>query len=54
MVYNFNNDLPLVETSLSTPNKIVHSTNTLEHTLIFLKGVISEHVFMNLISLNIN
>ena len=27
------------------------STNTLEHTLIFLKAMINKHVFMNLISL---
>jgi hypothetical protein len=38
-------------TSLSSPEQIMHSTNTLEHILIFLKGTINEPVFMNLVSL---
>ena len=30
-----------------------HSTNTLENTLIFLKCMVNEHVFMSLVSLGI-
>ena len=33
-------------------NFFYHSPNTLEHTLIFLKCMVNEHVFMNLISIN--
>ena len=32
---------------LSSPNQIVHSTNTLEHALVFLKRMVNEHVFNN-------
>ena len=37
--------------SSSPPKQSMHSTNTLEHALILLKGMINEHVFMNLVSL---
>ena len=39
------------EASLSSPKQITHTTNTLDHALIFLKCMVNEHVFMNLISL---
>jgi hypothetical protein len=42
------------EASLSLPKDIMHSTYTLEHALIFLKCMISEHIFVNLVPLNIN
>ena len=32
------------EASLGSPKQIMYSTNTLEHTLIFLKYVVNEHV----------
>ena len=32
--------------------QIMHSTNILEHTLIFSKCMITTHVFMNLVSLS--
>jgi len=31
-----------------------HSTSTLEHTLIFLKCMVSEHLFMDLVSFSSN
>ena len=37
------------EESSRSPKPIVDSTNTLEHTLGFLKGMVNEHVLMNLI-----
>ena len=37
---------------LQIHQKIMHSTNTLEHTLIILKCMVNEHVFMNLVSLS--
>ena len=40
------------ETSLSSPKQIMHSTNALEHSLLFLKCMMNEHVFMNFVSLN--
>jgi hypothetical protein len=35
------------DVSLSSPKQIVHSTNTFEHALVFLKYMVNEHVFMN-------
>ena len=32
------------EVSLSSSKCIVHSTNTLEQVLVFLKGMVNEHV----------
>ena len=31
-----------------------HSTSTLEHTLIFLKCMVNEHLFMDLVSFSSN
>ena len=42
------------EASSSSPKQILHPTNTLEHTLLILKYMINEHVFMTLVSLNKN
>ena len=41
------------EPHLSSPKQIMHSTNTLEHAqdVFFYKGMVNEHVFMNLVSL---
>jgi hypothetical protein len=32
-------------------NQLMHFTNTLDRVLIFLKGMVNEHVFMSLVSL---
>jgi hypothetical protein len=40
------------EASLSSPKQIIHRTNTLEHALIFLKYMVNEHVFINLVALS--
>ena len=42
------------EASLSLPRQSMHSTNTLEHALIFLKGTVNEDLFMNLVSFSEN
>jgi hypothetical protein len=42
------------EASLNSPKQVMHPTNALKHALVFLKGVISEHVSMNLASLGRN
>ena len=39
------------EASESSPQQIMHTTNTLDRSLIFLKCVVIEHVFMVLVSL---
>ena len=39
------------EASSSSPEQIMHSTNALEPTLIFLKCMLNEHVFMNLVKI---
>ena len=39
------------EASASSPIQILHSTNTLESALIFLKCMVNEHVFMNIVLL---
>ena len=39
------------EVSLSSPKQIMHSANILKHALIFLKGMLNEHVFMISVSL---
>ena len=39
------------EDSLSLAHQIMHSTNTLEHALIFLECMLNEHVFKHLVSL---
>ena len=37
------------ESSLSSPKQIIHFINTLEHALTILKGMVNDHVFMNLV-----
>ena len=39
------------EDSLSSTKRLMHSTNIVEHALIFSRRVVMEHVFMNVISL---
>jgi hypothetical protein len=39
--------------NISTDCYFNHSTCTLDHTLILLKYMVNEHVFMNLVSFNI-
>jgi hypothetical protein len=40
------------EASSCSSNQIPHSINTLEHALIFLKCMVNEYVFMNLVAPN--
>ena len=40
------------EASLSSLKQVMHSTNTLEHALIFFKCMVNEDEFMNLVSLS--
>lgn len=40
------------EASSSSPQKIMDCTNTFKYALIFLKVMVNEHVFMNLMSLS--
>ena len=40
------------EPSLNSPKQIGYPKNTLEHALTFLKGMVNEHVFMNLLPLS--